>query len=199
MSGKAYRRNTGTTPMFSDQPVGEEYYEVRSSGYNWDLILMLFIVFLVAVVGIFSGMGWHEAKKASNFAYNAEDYSKHHKLRDDARHTCYPLYHEAADANPDAAVLILDWLNYNTDADEHRDICLFIASPPPPPTPSPTPAPTPVMIASDEGHQSSLQLSERLCALFEGFPFEEVCGEWRAPLLTQAVCSCAPVPEMQII
>lgn len=160
-----------------------------------------FLLALVIVGLVFSVMGWHEAKQGSDFAYNAESYAKHHSLRDDARHTCYPLYHEAAGSDPDAAVLILDYLNYELSAADHRQVCLDIANPPPPPTPAPTPAPTPPVMTADDEHsrRPRVRLSDRLCALFEDFPFEEVCGEWHGPSLIQAICSCEPEPEEPII
>lgn len=211
MSGKAYRRGGAKTakfdaevPMFNTNPVGEEYYEIQSSGSNWEYYLMIFILILAGGALLFSIMGWHESRNASDFAYNAEAYAKYHKLRDNARRTCLPLYAVLAVSDIPASIIISDWINQNLSPADHRALCLFIADPP-------APSPPPVMIAandqplaSDESHQEhpphmSISLPEELCAYFEGFPFEKICVEEHEPYIIRAICSCAPEPEMHII
>lgn len=207
MSGKAYRRRSAKTPTFGND-VEDQYYEVNSSGSNWEYYLMLLIVLLAAGALLFSIMGWHESRQGSDFAYNAEagvfrlesdlDYLKQREL---ARRTCLPLYGLLAISDVPASIIISDWINTNLSPGEHRELCLFIADAAMPPAPSPPPAPTPspMVILAQEEEENGMSLSEQFCAYFEGFPFERVCIQEPEPYLVQAICSCAPEPEMPIV
>lgn len=191
----AVRRRAKTPSLGAE--ANDYYYESDGdSGSNWEFYLMVLIMLLAGGALLFSIMGWHESKQASDFAYNAEAYAKHHKLRDDARRTCDPLFSAIAEADITAAVLISDFINQNLSPEDHRALCLSLVSPSPPP---------PLVIfsdqepaddlAADEAPVDHTSLSEEFCAKLAGFPFDDVCAEQHELLLNRAICSCAPTGE----
>jgi hypothetical protein len=200
------RRRT-KTPSFGEE-AGYEYVTDNAMS-RYEYYFMLIIVVLAAVALLFSIMGWHEARQGSDFAYNGEAGIFRLEARELARQTCAPFYIAIGLTNPQASSLISYFINTNLSPEDHLALCLFLADPPPPPTPAPTPSPSPSpspspMISQDQIEieeivEEEMQLPEELCAYFAGFNFKSICDRDFEGYIIDAICSCAPEPEMVIV